>query len=72
MTTPKRGVKVKIIPGTTRQDDQGRWKTEPARVVRVNKPRNGGGITLGVFSNSDGDGHQAALRYIEEKGHSLA
>jgi len=71
MTTPKRGVKVKIIPGTTRKDDRGRWKTEPVRVVRAHKPRSGG-PTLGVFTNADGNGHQLALRYIEEKGHSLA
>lgn len=71
MTTPKRGVQVKIIPGVTRQDGNGKWKTEPVRVVRARKPRSGG-VTLAVFTNMDGDGHQAALAYIEEKGHKLA
>lgn len=71
MTTPTRGVQVKIIPGTTRQDERGRWKTAPVTVVRARRPRSGG-VTLGVFSNADGDGHQLALRYIEEKGHKLA
>ena len=70
MTTPKRGAQVKIIPGVTRQDEKGRWKTEPVRVVRARKPRHGGS-TLGVFSNQDGDGHQAAWKYINEKGHTL-
>ena len=65
-----RGVQVKIIPGTTRQDENGKWKTEPVRVVRARKPRSGG-VTLGVFTNIDGDGHQAAIRYIKEKGHTL-
>jgi hypothetical protein len=59
-----RGIQVKIIYPNNRQT--------PAKVVRVHKPRNGGGVTLAEFSNRDLRGVENAQDYIAEKGHKLA
>lgn len=69
MTTPKRGVKVVILTETV--DEDGRPSKAPTRVIRKHRPRNGGGLTLGEFSNADGRGVERANAYVEEKGHSL-
>ena len=41
------------------------------RVVRKYKPRSGKGMTLGEFTNRDGQGWARAVEWAEKKGHTL-
>lgn len=42
---------------------------KPVKLVRVHKPRGGGGMTLGEFSNRDGRGVERALAYARKGRH---
>lgn len=52
---------------TIQQDGPGK----PVRVIRKHKPRgkNGGGPTLGEFSDTDGQGRTRAEAYVSQHGH---
>jgi hypothetical protein len=69
MSAPRKGLQVLVVIPTTRKVGN-HWVTGPVKLIRRHKPRTGG-MTVGVFTNLDGEGVQRAQEFAAERGYEI-